>query len=171
MNKSKKSIVWSFCLSVFYLHQLTTRIKNTPLLKEFFILLPYISVFWESSNMYQRFWPPESIYNSLLLFFLQSWNSLHDLIGAVLELQLMEGIVLWQFCIKLKELGASSTGLLGALLWEASSAVRVAKPQHFTASWQYVLLFIKPLPPCITLHSSADHHRRVLASMPMEQRD
>lgn len=84
--------------------------------------------------MYQRFWPPESIYNSLLLFFLQSWNSLHDLIGAVLELQLMGGIVLWQFCIKLKELGASSTGLLGALLWEASSAVRVAKPQHFTAS-------------------------------------
>lgn len=48
--------------------------------------------------MCQGFWPPESIHNALL-HFLQSRNSFHDLIWAVLELQLTWGIVLWQLSV------------------------------------------------------------------------
>lgn len=36
-----------------------------------------------------------------------------------------------------------------------SKTVSVAKPQHFNASWQYLMFFTKPLPPGIPLQPTA----------------
>lgn len=38
-------------------------------------------------------------------------------------------------------------------------------------AWQYLVFFMKPLPPDISLHSTAGQQRRPLVSMPMEPED